>query len=136
EMEYLNHSSDPGLLKSIIQGHRPASVFIDEIQRLPRMLTSIQAIIDQEQTIQFYLTGSSARKLKRGGANLLPGRMINFYMGPLISKECDYKMDTQRVLEFGSLPGIYTSENKKENIQILKSYSANYIKEEIKAEAL
>lgn len=136
ELEYLNHSSDPGLLKNLIESNKPSTVFIDEIQRLPQMLNTIQSIIDRDKKIKFYLTGSSARKLKRGGANLLPGRMINFHMGPLIAGECDYGMNTRKALEFGTLPEIYSSEDQKENARILKSYSANYIKEEIKAEAL
>lgn len=73
ELEYLNHSSDPGLLKNLIESNKPSTVFIDEIQRLPQMLNTIQSIIDKDKKIKFYLTGSSARKLKRGGANLLPG---------------------------------------------------------------
>ena len=86
--------------------------------------------------MKFYLTGSSARKLKRGGANLLPGRVVNFKLGPLVAAELDYKMETARILSRGSLPEIYLEKNEKEAIHILKSYVANYLKEEIKAEAL
>lgn len=136
EMEFLNYSSNPELLKEIIAENNPTSIFIDEIQRLPKLLNTIQTIVDKNKKIKFYLTGSSARKLKRGEANLLPGRMINFFLGPLVARELDYKMNTKKALEYGTLPEVYLSEDQKENIRLLKSYAANYIKEEIKAEAI
>lgn len=137
ELEFLRFSSNPGELPLLIQLQKPKTVYIDEIQRLPKLLNSIQAIIDKEKKrIKFYLTGSSARKLRRGGANLLPGRVLNFNLGPLASAELNYKMSTEKLLEYGSLPEIYLSNNEKENQRILRSYSANYLKEEIKAEAL
>jgi predicted AAA+ superfamily ATPase len=137
EMDFLRFSSLPGELAQLIQVHKPKTVYIDEIQRLPKMLNSIQVIMDKEKSkIKFYLTGSSARKLRRGGANLLPGRVLNFNLGPLVASELNYKMSTQKVLEYGSLPEIYLMENEKEKQSLLKSYTASYLKEEIKAEAL
>lgn len=136
ELEFLNYSSKPELLKEKIGENNPKSVFIDEIQRLPKLLNSIQVILDKNKAIKFFLTGSSARKLKRGEANLLPGRMVNFYLGPFVARELDFKMSTKKILGFGCLPEIYLSDDEKENIRILKSYAANYIKEEVKAEAL
>jgi uncharacterized protein len=106
------------------------------VQRLPKILNSIQSIIDNNKKIKFYLTGSSARKLKRGGANLLPGRVINYNLGPLTSGELNYELNSEKALSLGTLPEIYTHKNEKEALKILKSYVANYIKEEIKAEAL
>lgn len=136
ELEFLNYSSKPEMLKEKIEENNAKFVFIDEIQRLPKLLNTIQVIIDKNKAIKFYLTGSSARKLKRGEANLLPGRMVNFYLGPLVAQELDFKMNTKKILGFGSLPEIYLSDDERENIRILKSYAANYIKEEVKAEAL
>lgn len=136
EMEFLTYSMKPDELKKLIELKNPQLIFIDEVQRLPKILNSIQSIIDNNKKIKFYLTGSSARKLKRGGANLLPGRVINYNLGPLTSCELNYELNSEKALSLGTLPEIYTLKNKKEALKILKSYVANYIQEEIKAEAL
>ena len=136
EMELLTYSMKADELKKLIELKKPKTVFIDEVQRLPKILNSIQSIIDNNKKIKFYLTGSSARKLKRGGANLLPGRVINYNLGPLTSGELNYELNSDKALSLGTLPEIYTHKNEKEALKILKSYVANYIKEEIKAEAL
>lgn len=137
ELEFLKFSSSPNELSELIQLNNHKTVYIDEIQRLPRLMNTIQAIIDHKKNnIKFYLTGSSARKLKRGGANLLPGRVLNFQMGPLVSRELNYQMLTSDLLKYGSLPEIYLTKDEKLKKHLLRSYSANYLKEEIKAEAL
>jgi predicted AAA+ superfamily ATPase len=136
ELEFLKYSSQPDEIRKIISINKPSSVYVDEVQRLPKILNTIQAIIDQNKNIKFYLTGSSARKLKRGGANLLPGRVLNFNLGPLVSSELNYKMNTKNCLEIGTLPEIYLSVRTTETLRLLRSYSANYLKEEIQAEAL
>lgn len=136
EFEFLKHSSQPNELRKMIEREQPQTVYIDEIQRLPQILNTLQAIIDSNKKIKFFLTGSSARKLKRGEANLLPGRVLNFHLGPFCTAEFDYKMSTSTVLEFGSLPEIYLMKEDQLRKQALRSYSASYLKEEIKAEAL
>ena len=113
-------------------------VIVDEIQKIPALLDYIQMGIDRKQ-IQFFLSGSSARKLKRGGANLLGGRAIYLQLHPLTARELgkDFNIDT--ILRFGSLPLISSlcAQNRKEEaIQHLKSYITTYIKEEIKMESL
>lgn len=125
---------------------KPKSIYIDGIQRLPSLLNSIQVLIDSNKFLRFYLTGSSARKLKRGNANLLPGRLFSYQMGPLVASELGYKMDTKRALEFGTLPEIYLTPEESLNqnssaatpyvLKLLNSYTATYLREEIKAEAL
>jgi predicted AAA+ superfamily ATPase len=85
-LEYLTFSANPGELRKLIEQQNPKSVFIDEVQRLPRILNTVQAFVDDNKNLKFYLTGSSARKLKRDGANLLPGRVIN-RMSSVISAE-------------------------------------------------
>jgi uncharacterized protein len=136
EMEFLTHSSQPDELAKLIAMENPKTVFIDEVQRLPRILNTVQALVDKQKGLKFYLTGSSARKLKRGGANLLPGRVLNFQLGPLVAAEIDYKMETAIILSKGSLPEAYLGKNTKDTERLLTSYAANYLKEEIKAEAL
>jgi len=137
EKVFLQFSSDPSLLEQLIESKKPKTVFIDEVQRLPSILNTIQAIIDTNgKKIKFYITGSSARKLKRGSANLLPGRVISLEMTPLTLSELDYKYDLNKVLSYGLLPGIFTESNLKEKSLLLSSYGATYLKEEVQAEAL
>lgn len=137
ERVFLQFSSQPGLLEEIIASDKPRTIFIDEIQRLPSLLNTIQAIIDENsKKYKFYLTGSSARKLKRGSANLLPGRVISLQMSPLSFEELNYKFNLDQLLSYGLLPGIYSEKNIKEKELLLNSYGATYLKEEIQAEAL
>lgn len=137
ENTYLEFARNPLELEERIAVLRKGSVFIDEIQRLPSLLNTIQAIIDEQPgQFRFLLTGSSARKLKRGNANLLPGRIHAFYLGPLTCRELDYRMNIKEVLSFGSLPGIVTESSETEKKLTLQSYAATYLKEEIQSEAL
>jgi predicted AAA+ superfamily ATPase len=136
ELEFMTHTSKLDELARMIDITSARTIFVDEVQRLPRLLNTIQALIDKNRNLKFYLTGSSARKLKRGGANLLPGRILNYKIGPLVASEMNYQFETRKVLELGSLPEIYLEKNISQAQKILLSYSANYLKEEIKAEAL
>jgi predicted AAA+ superfamily ATPase len=136
ELEFLKFSANPEAFKEVIEGNPYKTVYINEIQRLPKLLNTIQSIIDKNRNLKFYLTGSSARKLKRGDANLLPGRLLNFNLGPFVASEFDYKMDGQKALTYGTLPEPYLNKSEKENNQLLRSYAGNYLKEEIKAESL
>ncbi|MBN1115057.1 MAG: ATP-binding protein [Oligoflexia bacterium] len=106
-------------------------VIIDEIQKIPELLDEVHNLIESEK-IKFILTGSSARKLKRSGTNLLAGRAWTRYLFPLTSREItDFNL--LRVLNYGSLPAIYQSDNPDED---LNSYIGTYLQEEIKAEGL
>jgi predicted AAA+ superfamily ATPase len=136
EMEWLRFSSQASELRFLIEREAPRTVAIDEIQRLPQLLNTVQALADENKKLKFLLTGSSARKLKSGGANLLPGRVFNYNLGPFCSAEFDHKMDTRRCLEYGSLPEVYLMKSDAHRQKLLKSYSASYLREEIKAEAL
>lgn len=136
EFEFMTHSSNLNELGRLIHLQSAKTVFIDEVQRLPRILNTVQALVDKQKGLKFYLTGSSARKLKRGGANLLPGRVLNFNLGPLVAAEMAYKLETTKALSLGTLPEAYLEGKSPETEHLLKSYAANYLKEEIKAEAL
>ena len=137
ESMFLTFAQNPGELEQRLAAARPRTVFIDEVQRLPRLLNTIQAILDKTSNPpRFLLTESSARKLRRGKANLLPGRIHTFDLGPLCAAECDYKLDLQAALATGTLPGIYSEATPIERKKTLRSYAATYLKEEIQAEAL
>lgn len=134
ESIYFQHLKDPSLIKEMAAGKK--RIFIDEIQRIPSMLNTIQSLIDLDKTKQFLLTGSSARKLKRGQANLLPGRILYFELGPLHFLEIPAELyDFKKMLTRGCLPGIYLDETTDWQ-KILQAYVALYLKEEVQAESL
>lgn len=121
---------DPSALEEMITS--PARiVVIDEIQKLPVLLDEVQRLI-QKKKIKFLLTGSSARKLKHGGANLLAGRAREARLFPLTSFEID-NFQLLRLMNHGGLPEIYDSSEPDEE---LTSYVDTYLKEEIRAEAV
>jgi uncharacterized protein len=134
QQTYLDHLRDPSLVKQLVRSAR--RIFIDEIQRIPSLLNTVQSLIDHDPQLRFYLTGSSARKLKRGQANLLPGRVLSFRMGPLAWSELGDQGDLRRLLSVGALPGIYLEADEATARKTLRSYAATYLKEEIQAEAL
>ena len=138
ESTYLEFLREPSELEQRLQPYRgPIAVFIDEIQRLPGLLNTVQFLLDRPgNRIKFYLTGSSARKLKRGKANLLPGRIHTYTLGPLSCGELGYLMDVRQALSFGSLPGIWTEADNRTREKTLRSYAATYLKEEVQAESL
>lgn len=106
-------------------------VVIDEIQKIPRLLDEVHRLIEAKG-IRFLLTGSSARKLKHGGANLLAGRARSLNLFPLTSMEIT-DFDLLKYCRYGGLPMIYLSETPWQD---LKDYVHFYIKEEITAEAI
>ncbi|MCU7837352.1 MAG: AAA family ATPase [gamma proteobacterium symbiont of Taylorina sp.] len=135
EETFRQHLKGPGLIKRIVAsfGTATAVVLIDEIQRIPSMLNTVQSLIDNNKKLKFLLTGSSARKLKRGQANLLPGRVLLEYMPPLLYWEIRDKFDLNKAITIGTLPEIYLQDY---GVDILASYVAGYLREEIQAEAL
>jgi predicted AAA+ superfamily ATPase len=107
-------------------------IIIDEIQKLPSLLDEAQAMIDRNKSLRFIFTGSSARKLKRGQANLLAGRAWVARLHPLVSAELPGATLNRR-LNAGSMPAVFDSHEWKED---LKTYVGVYLKEEIRAEGL
>ena len=142
--ERLKYERNPSLLSEEVLASGKEHVFIDEIQRVPSVLDDIQVLIDREKKV-FALTGSSARKLRRKDVNLLPGRTLHFRMDPLVYPEyvdtlaITNSTDLKRVLKYGELPGILTlvaDSREKLAGEILASYVATYLEEEVRAEAL
>lgn len=113
---------------------RPADrlIVIDEIQKLPHLLDEVQLLLDRDKNLRFILTGSSARKLRRGGVNLLAGRAWTCHLHPLVSIEVGHDRLLHR-LNRGSLPSIIDSPTPHED---LKAYVGTYLQEEIRAEGL
>ena len=107
-------------------------VIVDEVQRMPALLNEVHRFIE-DRRLRFVLLGSSARKLKQAGTNLLAGRALRRIMFPLLPEELGEDFDLAEVLRFGSLPVIWQSSLKAES---LEAYVQLYLKEEIQAEAL
>jgi predicted AAA+ superfamily ATPase len=135
----LQYRSRPGLFWEQVRA-LPAGtlIIIDEIQRVPELLNYVQMGIDRLKHV-YILSGSSARKLKRGGANLLGGRALDLKLHPLTYKEIKDDFDIEHAIQYGTLPKIYDllAGNKvRLAVRHLRSYVTTYIKEEIQAEAL
>jgi predicted AAA+ superfamily ATPase len=126
---YLGLSQNPGRIAEELE-QRDRVVVIDEIQRLPDLLNEVHRLIE-ERKIRFLLTGSSARKLRRGGINLLGGRARTFFLHPLTYKELAEKFDLFRAIERGLIPSIYFSDDPFADLQ---AYSGSYLQQEIVAE--
>ncbi len=105
-------------------------VVIDEIQKVPKLLDVVHLLMGEVQQ-KFVMTGSSARKLKRGGANLLAGRAFVYHFFPLSFLELGEQFDLDMVLQWGSLPEIFRFDEEKERAQFLQAYANTYLKEEI-----
>jgi predicted AAA+ superfamily ATPase len=128
---FLRLSSAPHELESIIAAAPAEIIVIDEIQRIPDLLNEIHRLIEAKN-LTFLLTGSSARKLRKGQANLLAGRVWDAKMFPLIHREIpDFNLN--RYLQYGGLPAVYLSDYPEEE---LNAYVNLYLKEEIMAEGL
>lgn len=135
ETLHLAYSKDPGRLRREMLAHpTPGLIVLDEVQRVPTLLNVLQALLDEGERHRFILTGSSARKLKRGQVNLLPGRIVIEHLDPLSFWELGSQFDLEKVLRIGSLPGIYL--DPAEGLDVLSTYGQVYLREEIQAEAL
>jgi len=130
---FLRVSQRPQIIREELLAQKPKNdpVIIDEIQKLPLLLDEVQYLIT-EKGIRFILTGSSPKKLIRGGANLLGGRAWTRQLFPLVSAEIP-GCDLERMLNYGSLPAIYDSTEPEQD---MAAYVGSYLKEEIQAEGL
>ncbi len=109
------------------------TIIIDEIQRVPELLSAIHALIEKKLNIQFILTGSSSRKLKRSGTDLLAGRLIKKEFHPFIAAEIGARFTLENALTNGMVPLVIMSGDPRE---VLKSYAALYVREEVQMEGL
>lgn len=126
---YLALSRNPGRIAEELNPETRL-IAIDEIQRLPELLNEVHRLIEQAG-IRFLLTGSSARKLRRGGVNLLGGRARTKYLHPLIRHELRDHFDLSRAIARGTLPSIYFSDDPAADLQ---AYTGTYLQEEVVAE--
>jgi|688.fasta_scaffold72715_4 predicted AAA+ superfamily ATPase len=111
----------------------PCTVVIDEIQKAPELLDVVHALLEERPGLRFVLTGSSARKLRHGAANLLGGRLVSASMPPFMASELGSSFDLERALAIGLVPLIWQAKDPQAN---LAAYASLYLQEEVQAEAL
>ena len=123
----------PGAFGDRLRALKPRSwVCVDEVQRLPSLLNEVHRAIE-EQGLRFVLSGSSARKLRHAGVNLLAGRALRRTMHPFVPSELGEEFSLEPALRFGLLPIVLGSSRPEET---LRAYVRSYLREEIQAEAL
>ncbi len=133
EGRYQDYLADPSLFAADLQRAQPGSwVVVDEIQRLPNLLNEVHRHIE-DRHLKFALLGSSARKLKAAGVNLLAGRALHKVMRPLTPVELGNDFDLEAALAVGTIPLIWVADNRR---AVLESYVRFYLREEIRAEGL
>jgi uncharacterized protein len=128
---FLHLSQKPTRLRQILEAQPAKTVVIDEVQKVPHLMDEIHWLIEN-RGYRFILSGSSARKFKRGQVNLLGGRAWRFELYPLVTREL-LNFDLDKALITGLMPSHYFSSDSRME---LKAYVHDYLKEEIQAEAL
>lgn len=135
--EFQELLQNPGFLEARINSTKNIKiVIIDEIQKIPSLLDEVHRLIELNKKIQFVLTGSSARKLKRGAANLLAGRAFVDYLFPLTFRELGPEFSLIDAMQWGTLPKILSFKRVSDKKQFLRSYALTYLREEILQEQL
>jgi uncharacterized protein len=129
---YNRLSADPGHLRALIPPDHAGWIVIDEIQRIPELLNEVHELIESKQHI-FVLTGSSARKLRRDGVNLLAGRALTYQMHPLTADEQAAAFRLEDSLQFGHLPARFS---EADPMRYLQDYVQTYLREEVLQEGL
>jgi predicted AAA+ superfamily ATPase len=131
--EFRRYLHNPELLRAELATEKSVrQVVIDEIQKVPQLLDEAHWL-HENRGVHFALCGSSARKVKRGQANLLGGRAVRYELHGLTAAEIGKDFDLSRMLNHGYLPRIYLSNAPR---RLLNSYVADYLKEEVAAEGL
>lgn len=133
EMRY-RFSANPDQLKELVEGQPDGgTIIIDEIQKVTELLPIVHLLIEKKRQWKFILTGSSARKLKRQGVDLLGGRALKKVLHPFMACELKELFNVKDALLYGLLPLRFGQEDPRETLQ---AYISLYIEEEVKAEGL
>lgn len=127
---YREMHARPERLRQLVEGSDQRDVVVDEIQRVPELLNVVHDLMESSLKRRFLLTGSSARKLRRGGVDLLAGRALNLTMHPFMAAEVP-AFDLDRALEIGMLPLVVGSSDPAAT---LHAYATLYLDEEVKLE--
>ena len=128
----LDLEAHPEKLRSIVKGNPHIRTYIiDEVQKVPELLTLVHFLIEKNSQLQFVLTGSSSRKLKKSGVDMLAGRALDKRCHPFMASELGDSFDLDRALQWGLIPLIWNEENPQ---AALSAYLQLYLKEEIQIE--
>ena len=133
----LRYERDPATFRAeVLAQPRSRWIVVDEVQRAPRLLDEVHFLMEEKGYKKFALTGSSARKLKRGAANLLAGRAIVRNLFPFTAAELDFSVPTAQLLRFGAMPLSVNAPDDEAREDFLRAYVTTYLAEEIRAEGL
>ncbi|MFQ5640990.1 MAG: AAA family ATPase, partial [bacterium] len=136
---FFTYSKDPALFRrealEKLNNRQIDAIFIDEIQRVPALLNEIHFLMQQHPDCRFILTGSSARKLRRGGVNLLAGRAVERRLFPFVYEEISDDFNLDEALLFGTLPPLL-GRDREEKRDILEAYVHTYLQTEIQSEGI
>ena len=137
--EEARFSRNPNLLIELVEAMPFAAqyVIVDEVQKQPKLLDVVHLLLESRKCGKYFiLTGSSARKLKAAGVNLLAGRAFVYHLFPFSSLECGESLRLEDALRYGMLPKIFEFTSSEDKQRFLQSYTLTYLKEEIWAEQL
>jgi uncharacterized protein len=128
------YQARPERLRELVAGRPQArDVVIDEVQKVPALLDVVHELVEKRRELRFVLTGSSARKLRRGSWNLLAGRLVEAGMHPFMAAELGERFSLQRALAIGLVPLVWEASEPE---RTLGAYASLYLREEVQAEAL
>lgn len=131
---FRTYSAMPERLTELVHGNPDKRIIIiDEIQRVPDLLTVVHSLIEEKSNKKFILTGSSARKLKRAGTDLLAGRVLLRSLFPFLLSEISSELPFEKIFQQGLLPIVFVSKNP---LDVLEAYVALYMQEEVQFEGL
>lgn len=131
---FRSYSSRPERLIELVDGNPATRLFVlDEIQRIPTLLEVVHLLMEQQRGLQFILTGSSARKIRRTGIDLLAGRALHRTIHPFMASELGERFDLEQALMIGMLPVVLGSRAPEDTI---RGYVTLYLEEEVRAEGL
>jgi len=131
---FRNYSAKPERLIELVHGNpEKPIVVVDEVQKVPELLSVVHSLIEEKTNRKFILTGSSSRKLKRTGINLLAGRVLLRTIHPFMLSELINNLPFEYILQHGLLPIVLASENP---MDVLETYTSLYVREEVQYEGL
>lgn len=132
--EFRSYSAKPERLKELVLARsEKKTIVIDEIQKVPDLLSVVHSLIEKKLGLRFILTGSSSRKLKKTGADLLAGRVIKQTLYPFMAVELGGKFNLASALKQGLLPLVFSAVDP---VAVLRTYASLYVREEVQMEGL
>ncbi len=131
---FRSYTAHPERLREVVHAQRGKKVVVvDEVQKAPQLLEVVHSLIEEKRGLQFILTGSSARKLRKAGVNLLAGRALMKHMHPFMAAELKGLFELEKALQVGMVPLVL---NSTDTMATLQAYVDLYLREEVQMEGL